>query len=113
MNKVYLGIPYTWNPERSFQIANVVAAEFMQQGNIVFSPISHSHPVSRHIKELQLDRDFWMKQDLPMLASCNRMVIIVPSDEDGGYQLVLNSKGLQREIKVAEGLFIEIEYYEL
>ena len=113
MNKVYLGIPYAWNPERSFQLANIVAAELMQQGDIVFSPVSHGHPIGKHLKQLQFDYYFWMKQDLPMLASCNRMVVVVPSDEDGGYELVLNSKGLQREIKVAESLFIEIEYYEL
>lgn len=114
MEKIYLGIPYTFNPKLSFRIANEVAARLMKEGNTVFSPVSHSHPISMEFVELQLDHDFWMKQDLPILSSMNRMVVVVPM-EHGGYNLVHNSKGLQREIKLAEDLFINIdfiEYYE-
>lgn len=104
---IYLAIPYTWNPEKSFEIANKVAAELMLKGNVVFSPISHSHPISLHMtKEQQIDHDLWMKQDLPMLLKAKKLVII-----DLGQELTRNSRGLQKEIKTARDNHIPIAYY--
>lgn len=114
MKKIYLGIPYTFNPKLSFKIANKVAGELMMKGYVVFSPISHSHPISKYIGDYQLDHDFWMKQDLPFLADCDGMIVVVPM-EHGGYNTIKNSKGLQKEIQKSQSMqqpIWYIEYYQ-
>lgn len=65
MNKkdeiIYLAIPYTWNAMESFDVVNKVAGDLMKRGYIVFSPISHSHPISQHLgQNIQFDHDFWI-----------------------------------------------------
>ena len=45
--KIYLAIPYSGHIEKSFRLANEIAAELIQKGFIVFSPISMSHPIER------------------------------------------------------------------
>lgn len=92
----YLCIPYTWNPEKSFEIANEISAWLMRQGYVVFSPISHSHPISEHLKEVQLDHDFWMKQDLSLLYVCERCFVTIIGGR--GHSLLKESKGCQREL---------------
>jgi hypothetical protein len=73
----YLALPYTGMRERSFQLANMAAGYLMDQGYVVFSPISHSHPITELIPQLH-DRghDFWMYQDLPWLRLCQTMHIL-------------------------------------
>jgi len=111
---IYLCIPYSWNPEKSFEIANKVTAKLMQEGNIVFSPVSHSHPISLEMQDyLQTNHDFWMSQDLPMLERCDELLVVIIGEE--GPNLISNSKGCQAEINTANtfGMPINyIEYYE-
>lgn len=93
---IYLAIPYTWNPEESFKIANIVAAKLMLEGYIVFSPISHSHPISGCLEsKLQTDFDFWIKQDLPILRLCDKIIFVVIGVD--GLKLIEESKGCQEE----------------
>jgi nucleoside 2-deoxyribosyltransferase len=66
--KIYLAIPYTFNPELSFKIANRLSAELMSKGHVVFSPISHSHPIADFLPdELRTNSKWWMTQDLPFV----------------------------------------------
>ena len=37
MRKIYLAIPYSRYEEKSFKLANEIAAEFLKEGHIVFS----------------------------------------------------------------------------
>ena len=64
--KIYLATPYSHNlagiREWRFRKINEVAGILMQQGHAVFSPISHSHPISLTIDN-SLDNNFWLKQD--------------------------------------------------
>ena len=110
MKLVYLAIPYSYNPEESFKIANAVAADLMSQGYAVFSPVSHSHPISFELHpDLQLDHDFWMNQDLPILTKCEEM-FVVNVDAIFGPCLIEKSRGLQREILTAKENNIPITY---
>ena len=81
MNKneiIYLAIPYTWNAERSFEIVNKVAADLITKGYIVISPISSSHPISKHMdKKYQFDQNTWQHQDLPILERCDVLLLII------------------------------------
>lgn len=81
----YLALPYTgaygancprYRLEKSFRIANAVAARLMEGGEIVFSPISHSHPISNFMVYYEQDHDFWMAQNEPMMSMCNRIYVI-------------------------------------
>lgn len=110
MEKIYLAIPYTWNPKRSFDIANDVAAKLMIEGKRVFSPISHSHPIAQRMDaELLTNYDFWMNQDAHQVAYADKLICVVIGDM--GHNLIFNSRGVQKEIKIAKELNIPIEYY--
>ena len=65
MAKIYLACPYSHNPMRGFVESSKAAARLMDAGNIVFSPISHSHPVAVHGKLDAMDQAFCLRQDLP------------------------------------------------
>jgi len=109
MSKVYLAIPYSYDPDESFRIANFAAAYQMKMGNIVFSPISHSHHIADHLdSDLRLDHEFWMEQDLPMIDWADKLVVVVIGD--AGIDLIELSRGVQAEIGYANTLGKEIEY---
>lgn len=106
---IYLAIPYTWNPEQSFIIANKVSAELMKQGYVVFSPVSHSHPIAKYLDfEIKFDHDFWMSKDLPILKRCDKIIFVVIGDD--GMSLIDDSNGCQNEKKTAIENNIKIEY---
>jgi hypothetical protein len=50
MSKIFLSINYTGMEEKSFRIANKYAAKLISEGHIVFSPISHSHPIAKEVR---------------------------------------------------------------
>jgi hypothetical protein len=106
---IYLGIPYSFNPEQSFHVANKVAAELMKQGNVVFSPVTHSHPIADYMKpELRCSHEFWMGKDLPILRLCSKIIFIVIGDD--GLSLIDDSKGCQDEKAEALKCNIPIEF---
>jgi nucleoside 2-deoxyribosyltransferase len=95
--KIYLAIPYSYNPEESFRIANKIAARLMKEGHNVFSPISHSHPIANHLpEELRTDSEWWMTQDLPFVEWADEVHVV--SIGGYGWDLIEESKGVQREI---------------
>lgn len=109
--KIYLAIPYTFNPALSASIANKVAADLMEQGHIVFSPISHSHGIADHLPDkLRTDADWWMTQDLPFVEWADELCMVVIGDM--GTDLIEQSKGVQMEIAHAKKLGKEIMIYE-
>jgi nucleoside 2-deoxyribosyltransferase len=112
--KIYLAIPYTYNPEESFRVANRVAATLMQTGHVVFSPISHSHPVADFLPEaLRTDADWWMAQDLPFVEWADEVWVVQIGEK--GMELIETSKGVQMEIIHAtqHGKPVNIiEYYD-
>ena len=80
MRKIYLACPYS-HPEkevREWRVkqADKKAAELMEAGNLVFSPLSHSHPISNHCKVDPTDHDFWLRQDLWILDICDEFHIL-------------------------------------
>lgn len=101
--KIYLACPYS-HPSPSMRAARVltadrVAAKWMDAGHIVFSPLSHSHPISKHCKVDPTDHDFWLRQDLPWLACCDLLVVLMLP----GWRA---SDGIEREILEANMLGI-------
>jgi len=109
MKKIYLAAPYS-HPEvhvREWRVRRVdkKAAELMMEGNLVFSPLSHSHPISKHCTVDPCDHDFWLRQDLWVLDICDEMhVLCLPGWDE--------SRGIQTEIEHAESKEIKVVYCE-
>lgn len=103
---VYLAIPYS-HPDkqvrhRRFEIVNKVAADLMRQGEIVFSPISHSHVIAVE-NDLPTDWDYWKKSCMEFVTRSDKVVVVCV---DGWKE----STGVQAEIKIAKQNNIPIEY---
>ena len=45
--KIYLAIPFSGIEEKSFKAATEIAGLLISKGYIVFSPITHSHPINK------------------------------------------------------------------
>lgn len=109
--KIYLAIPYTFNPSLSHKIANDVAAGLMAGGNVVFSPISHSHVIADHLPDyLRTDSDWWMTQDLPFVEWADALVMVCIGED--GDRLLAESKGVQMEYARAKELGKQIVIHE-
>lgn len=111
---IYLAVPYSYKDadpavvaqvqETRFKLVSKVAARLMREGNYIFSPISHSHPLSIE-GGLPGDWKFWEGYDRCILASCKKiMVLKLPGWE--------TSTGVQAEIKIGKELGIPVEYLD-
>lgn len=106
MKKVYLAAPYSDpDPEirqRRTEIVDSVAAEIMQQGYVVFSPLSHSHRIAHHMGN-HLSHDFWLVQGLEMLRLCDEMwIVTLPGHSQ--------SKGVKMEREAASEWSMPVRY---
>lgn len=107
---LYLASPYS-SPdpvfrEFRFREACRVSARLMSEGYAVFSPIAHSHPIAEFLAPgLTCDHDFWMREDLPILSRCDRIVVLRLS----GWE---KSRGIAAEIASAASLDIPLEYID-
>lgn len=94
---IYVAIPFSHPNEQirndRFEIANKYSAKLMMQGHIVFSPISHSFPISKHIGNPN-DSEFYVKQDLHWLRHCDEMHVLTID----GWE---KSKGIKKETAFA------------
>ncbi len=98
MNKFwYLATPYTKYPgghEQAFEDAAKWAAFLLDCGMSVFSPIVHSHPLSKYVKKANnTDHRFWLDTDRPFMeAACGMIVVQLPGWE--------KSDGIAEEIEI-------------
>ena len=104
---IYLASPYS-HPSPAMRIlrfdaACAAAAKLMLAGATVFCPIAHSHPISSWMREDEQSHEFWMKQDLPMLARASGLAVL---QIDGW----LESRGVQEEIEYALDHGIPVKY---
>ena len=103
---IYLACPYS-HPDREvriyrFNAVNRVAAHLMSNGEIVFSPISHTHPIAE-AGELPLGWDYWERFDRTFLQMSQRFIILTLDEWQ-------ESKGVAAEIKIARELGLKVEY---
>ena len=115
---IYLASPYTiLNTEgkseqalknlrtRRFKTVCKKAAELMLNGEQVFCPIAHSHPIEVNGMTEIKDGDFWLKQDFAVLAHCDQLTVYrMPGWEQ--------SNGVRREIEFAQERGIPVEYID-
>lgn len=105
---IYLASPYTHDDqcvrERRFKDAAKAAAKLMSDGNVVFCPIAHSHPIDIEFSQPE-SGPFWKRQDAPFLHSCSQVVVLMIDGWD-------RSPGVAHEIQVAKHRGIPIIYME-
>lgn len=79
MSYVYLASPYSHESanirELRYRTAVQAAAQLMLKGLAVFSPIAHSHDIGL-VLDKPVDHDFWMRQDIPLLANATRLIVL-------------------------------------
>lgn len=104
----YLAVPYSheqgYMRQHRFECANRAAADLMLRGEVVFSPISHTHPIAQE-RGLPGGWDFWERFDRAYL-SCSQKLYVLMLD---GWR---ESKGVQAEIAIAESMDIPVIYLE-
>ena len=105
---IYLASPYTSNNQYNHHVryhhSCMAAAKLMQQGHIVFSPITHSHGIARFIPDH--NHDFWMFQDLPFLDFADKIIVLtLPGWKE--------SKGVKKEIEYARDKGIPVEFKDI
>ncbi len=105
---IYIATPYT-HPDPCvradrFEAVNRAAAALMRAGHCVFSPISHSHPISQH--GVPGDWTRWELLDRRMLRQCEEVVVLTLD----GWEA---SKGVQAELAIAAALNLPVRHLSL
>lgn len=107
MKKVYLATPYS-DPDprvrnKRFLAANRAASKLMMQGILVFSPISHTHPIAL-AGEMPKGWEFWKDYVFTFIDGWADEVWVL---QQSGWK---DSVGVTAEIKLAAQLGKPIKY---
>lgn len=105
---IYLASPYTHPSKKKmderFERVLELAANLINKGLFVFSPIAYGHVMAgRH--ELPTDWKFWLNFDEKVISKCDKLMVFKLK----GWG---KSKGVKAEIKLAKKYKIPIEYIE-
>jgi hypothetical protein len=93
---IYLAAPYwhadPWVRQRRFDSVTIAAAQLVQQGKLVFSPLTHSHPIDLVLRDrkVEIPNEYWVSYDEAFMEFCSEMVVL----KLGGWR---ESKGVARE----------------
>ena len=93
----YLACPYSDKNskvrEKRFNIATSIAGILINNGRIIFSPITHSHPIANKCS-LPKDWDYWKDFDTTILKVCFKVLVLTID----GWK---DSVGVKNEIDLA------------
>lgn len=111
---IYLASPYSAKKpdgtddidlmEQRFDAVCRKAGELMLNGNVVYSPIAHCHPIAVRV-DLPRDWSFWGKLDRDMLSWASRFIVL---KLDGWEQSI----GVRAETEIAKSMGLLVEYAE-
>jgi len=103
----YLAIPYSHEDvlisKYRFEVVNKITAALIREGRIIFSPISHCHPLTDY--GLPGSWEYWQKYAYEFLSVVKKLIVI----KLDGWE---KSLGVQGEIKIAKKLGLTIEYID-
>lgn len=106
---IYLAIPYSHpDPkvrETRFEYANWASSRFIKAGVSVFSPISHSHPISKY--GVKGDWQQWFDLDWHMLRACKQGLVVLALE---GWD---ESVGVLEELRLASTFEIPVFFLTL
>lgn len=95
--KIYLAIPYSGIEESSYEQANLATSILINSRNLnVFSPITHSHPLTKI--GIRGTWDYWKILDFQFIDWADEVYVLVP--EEGIIKNFL-STGVVEEIRYA------------
>jgi len=103
---IYLASPYS-HPnlaikEARFLATCCAAADLMRRGELVFSPIAHSHPIAT-CGGIPGSWEYWRKFDEVLINACSELrVLMLPGWSD--------SVGVAAEVAIAERLGKPVKY---
>jgi len=72
----YLAAPYSGMEEFSFRMSCAVAARLLDDGELIFSPIVHSHPLEAYLIDHKNDHDFWIEFDTHLMERCQVLYVL-------------------------------------
>jgi len=102
--KIYLATPYTGYEKESFKEVNKLAGKLINEGYVVFSPISHSHPIATECN-LSKKWSYWKWLDICFIHWCDQLYI----SSFGNWK---KSEGVKREIGIARTLNKPVHFME-
>lgn len=104
----YLSSPYSsanrHTRHRRFRIVCRVAGRLIAQGQLVYSPIAHTHPIAL-LQQLPTEFSYWEAFDRAMITACSRFLVLTIQ----GWE---ESVGVCAEMRIARELGREIEFVE-
>lgn len=109
MKKIYLAIPYRGMEEMSYQQATAAACAVLASGRNVFSPITHSHPMSE-MAGLPGDWEFWKQVDYQFIDWADEVWVVIPRE---GLERVQKSEGVMAEVTYAKDKDMPVRYFHL
>lgn len=114
--RVYMACPYTHKDpiieSGRYAQANKAAAYLMDLGYIVFSPITHSHPVDQHVRGTR-DHMFWLGQDKHFIDWADKMIILTLEGWDTSFGVTWErgfAEAQNKEIVLLSYEVVEIAY---
>jgi hypothetical protein len=107
--KVYLATPYGWGKNKGltakfihwwrYRKVTKIAAWWMKKYN-VFSPITHTHPMSKYAK---LSHAEWLERDFDWIELCDELWVFCQP----GWQ---SSDGVRQEVEFARSKGLAIKF---
>lgn len=94
----YLATPYraySGGLDAAYGLAVAAAAELIDRGLEVYSPIAHSHHIARHVLSADPENDFWLERQKPFLTAARGVLVLTAPGWD-------RSSGMRFEIEFAE-----------
>jgi hypothetical protein len=111
---IYLASPYSHKNvdviERRVMEATIATAVLIDRGHIVYSPIVHTHPLSKWVTFSPVNHSMhemsgWMAYDFAFLAHCDEIWVLCLD----GWQ---ESSGVKAEIEHAHQLGKPVRYFD-
>jgi hypothetical protein len=110
---IYLASPYADKDPKVMEarrdVCDRIAMRLMERGYIVFSPLSHTVPIAKHMKHKMKDRiemeALWLGQDAYWVKQCSDLYIVMQK----GWK---DSRGVCAETMLARALGLLITYID-
>jgi len=104
----YLASPYSKYPtgiDAAFEDVSEIAGRLLKAGVHTYSPIAHSHPISKYGRINPLSHDIWLPLDMKIAVACDALVVAKMATWDISY-------GIGEEIKTFKSKGLPVFYLD-